>query len=172
MERENNMNESEYQSLIEASWRRPLTAEEQAALDRWLAAHPGRQQDWELEESLNDTLSRLPDAPLASNFTSQVMLAIRLEQVAVQRKPGLLHALRRWLHVPAPRLAWALGLVAVGWFGLYQHQMNVRDELARGIAVMANVAAISDPVALENFDAIERLGGNEDDELFAVLTAK
>lgn len=166
------MNESEYQALIEASWRRPLTSGEQAALDRWLAAHPGRQQDWELEESLNDTLARLPDAPLASNFTSQVMLAIRVEVKAAERKSGLLETISRWFRVPAPRLAWALGLVAVGWFGLYQHQVGVRDDLAKGIAVMASVTAMSDPSVLENFDAIERLGASEDDELFAVLTAK
>lgn len=168
------MNESEYQALIEASWRRPLTAEEQATLDRWLAAHPGRQQDWELEESLNDTLARLPDAPLASNFTSQVMLAVRMEMKAAERKPSLLDTIGRWLRVPAPRLAWALGLVAVGWFGIYQHQVGVRDDLAKGIAVMANITAMSDPKALEDFDAIERLtaSSSEDEELYAVLMAK
>ncbi len=166
------MNESEYQSLIEASWRRPLTAGEQAAVDRWLAAHPERQQDWELEESLNDTLARLPDAPLASNFTSQIMLAIESEQAAARRKPGTFDFLTRWLRVPAPKLAWALGLVAVGWFGLYQHQSGVRHDLAKGIAVMANVTAISDPNVLEDFDAIERTTAGEDDELYAVLTAR
>lgn len=172
MKRENNMNESEYQALIETSWRRPLTVEELAALDRWLAAHPGRQQDWELEESLNDNLARLPDAPLASNFTSQVMLAIRIEAKAAERKPGLLETFKHWLQVPASRLAWALSLIAVGWFGLYQHQSGVRDDLAKGIAVMANVTAISDPTALEDFDAIERTSTGDDEELYAVLMAK
>lgn len=166
------MNESEYQALIEASWRRPLTADEHTRLAEWLAAHPERQQDWELEESLNDTLSRLPDAPLATNFTRQVMLTIRIEQNAAARKPGLLETIKRWLRVPAPRLAWALGLFAVGWFGFHQHQNNVRGDLAAGIAVMANVAAVSDPNVLGDFDAIERTNAGEDDELFAVLTAK
>ncbi len=166
------MNESEYQNLIEASWRRPLTPGEQAALDRWLAVHPERQQDWELNESLNDTLARLPDAPLASNFTRQVMLAVEREQAAARRKPGLFESFTRWLRLPAPKLAWALGLVAVGWIGLYQHRSGARHDLAKGIAVMANVTAISNPNVLEDFDAIERTSAGEDDELYAVLTAR
>ena len=166
------MNESEYQTLIEASWRRPLTGGEQAQLDRWLAAHPQRQRECELDEPLNDALVRLPDAPVSSNFTSLVMQAVAREQAAVARQPGLLDAVRGWFHLPAPRLAWALGLVAVGWFGLHQHQMGVRHELASGISVMANVTSLSDPGALEDFEAIQRLNANEDEELFAVLTAR
>lgn len=166
------MNESEYQSLIEASWRRPLTVEEQARLDSWLAVRPESQADAEAELALSQALGQLPNAPVASNFTAQVMHAVAREQAAAKRQPGFLETVKRWLRVPAPKLAWALGLVALGWFGVYQHQANVREDMAKGLTVMANVASLSDPSALEDFEAISRLNTSEDDELFAVLTAK
>lgn len=166
------MNESEYQSLIEKSWRRPLTIEEQARLDASLAARPEAQLDAEAELALTQLLGQLPNAPVASNFTSQVMQAVAREQAVQSRPPSFAETLTRWLKVPAPRLAWALGLVALGWFGVYQHQANVREDMAKGMAVMANVASLSDPSALQDFEAIRRLGTSEDDELFAVLTAK
>lgn len=166
------MNETEYESLIEQSWRRPLTVEEQARLDVWLAARPEAQADAEAEQALTQLLGQLPNAPVASNFTSQVMQAVAREQAAQARQPSFVDTIKRWLKVPAPRLAWALGLVALGWFGVHQHQANVREDMARGMAVMANVASLSDPSALQDFEAIRRLGTSEDDELFAVLTAK
>lgn len=166
------MNESEYQSLLEQSWRRPLTVEEQARLDSWLAMRPETQADAEAELALSQLIGQLPNAPVASNFTAQVMQAVAREQAAQARKPSLSETIKRWLKVPAPRLAWALGLVALGWFGIHQHQANVREDMAKGMAVMANVASLSDPSALQDFEAIRRLGTSEDDELFAVLTAK
>ncbi len=166
------MNESEYQSLIEASWRRPLTIDEQARLDSWLATRPGAQADAEAELALSQLLGQLPNAPVASNFTAQVMHAVAREQAAMNRQPTFMETVKRWLRVPAPKLAWVLGLVALGWFGVYQHQANVREDMAKGLTVMANVASLSDPSALEDFEAISRLNTSDDDELFAVLTAK
>lgn len=166
------MNESEYQSLLEQSWRRPLTLEEQARLDSWLATRPEAQADAEAELALSQAIGQLPNAPLSSNFTSQVMQAVEREQRAQARTPSFADTLKRWLKLPAPRLAWALGLVALGWFGIHQHQTTVREDMAKGMAVMANVASLSDPAALQDFEAIRRLGTSEDDELFAVLTAK
>ena len=69
-----------------------------------------------------------------------------------------------------PRAAWALLLVGGLWFGYDQHQTNVRGQMAKGLSVMANVAALSDPVVLQDFEAIQRLSAREDEELFAVLT--
>lgn len=166
------MNESEYQSLIEASWRRPLTMDEQARLDSWLATRPEAQADAEAELALSQWLDQLPNAPVASNFTAQVMHAVAREQVAAKRQPRFIETVKRWWRVPTPKLAWALGLVALGWFGVYQHQANVREDMATGLTVMANVASLSDPSALEDFEAISRLNTSDDDELFAVLTAK
>lgn len=166
------MNESEYKALIEQSWRRPLTADEETRLDAWLTAHPQQQADWELEVAVNDLLARLPNAPLASNFTSQVLGAVERDLAAQARQMSLLERVKRWFRNPAPRLAWALGLVAVGWFGIHQHQTNMRSDMAKGLSVMANVASLSNPSVLEDFEAIRRLDTSEDEELYAVLTTK
>ena len=166
------MNESEYKTLIEQSWRRPLAADEQARMDAWLTTHPQQQADWDLEITVNDLLTQLPNVPLASNFTSQVMRAVERDLAAQQRQMSLLDRVKRWLRNPAPRLAWALGLVAVGWFGIHQHQTNVRSDMAKGLSVMASVASLSDPSMFEDFEAIRRLNTSEDEELYAVLTTK
>ncbi len=58
------MNETEYRELMEASWRRQLTAAEEARLQAWLVAHPDEQPRWESESSLNQLLEQLPDVPV------------------------------------------------------------------------------------------------------------
>ena len=121
---------------------------------------------------MNDLLTRLPNAPLASNFTSQVMRAVERDLAAEARQMSLFDRVKRWFRNPAPRLAWALGLVAVGWFGIHQHQANMRSDMAKGLSVMANVASLSNPSMLEDFEAIRRLNTSEDEDLYAVLTTK
>ena len=72
--------------LRESSWRRKLTEAEQAELRAYLAAHPDARADWEMESALNAALTRLPDAPVPSNFTARVLQAVEREAV---RPPGL-----------------------------------------------------------------------------------
>jgi anti-sigma factor RsiW len=166
------MNESEYQALMEASWRRPLTEDEQGRLDAWLLAHPEAHNDWETESTLNRLLEQLPDAPVASNFTALVMRALEREPAAVVRSEAFLDRVKRWFWRPAPRVAWALVIAVLLGFGYHQHQTNVRDEVARGLSVLANVATLSDPVVLQDFEAIQRLAQSapdDDDELYALL---
>jgi anti-sigma factor RsiW len=167
------MNESDYQALVEASWRRPLTVEEQAQLDAWLATRPETRAGWERETGLNHLLGQLPDVPIASNFTSQVLQALEREVAAEARRPSLAERIRRWFRRPAPRIAWASLLLVAAWFGYHQHQTNVQSDMAKGLTVMASVATLSDPTVLQDFDAIQRLSQSapsDDEELFAVLT--
>lgn len=166
------MNESEYQDLLEASWRRPLTADELARMEAWLASHPDAQLEWESEIRLSGLLARLPNAPLASNFTAQVMQAIDHDARAAERAPAFFVRVRRWFNRPLPRIAWALLLVGALWLGYDRHQDNVRSEVAKGMSVLANVANLSDPSVLQDFEAIQRLSETTpgaDDELYAVL---
>jgi anti-sigma factor RsiW len=172
LERENNMNESEYRALIESSWRRPLSAEAQARLEAWLHAHPESHNNWEAESTLNRLLERLPDAPVASNFTARVMQAVERESAAAVRSTSILDRVKQWFWRPAPRVAWALGLAGLLAAGYYQHRTNVRGEIAKGLTVLANVATLSDPATLQDFEAIQRLAQSapdEDEELLALL---
>jgi hypothetical protein len=167
------MNESEYQALMEASWRRALTDDEQARLDAWLRLHPEAHNDWEAEATLNRLLEQLPDAPpVASNFTARVMQALERESAAAARSTSVLGRLKQWFWRPAPRVAWALVVAVLLGFGYHQHQTNVRGEMARGLSVLANVATLSDPAVLQDFEAIQRLGKSapgDDEELYALL---
>ena len=69
-------------------------------------------------------------------------------------------------------MAWALVVAGLLGFGYHQHQSNVRGEMARGLSVLANVATLSDPAVLQDFEAIRRLGESapgDDEELYALL---
>jgi len=166
------MNDSEYRELVEASWRRPLTDDEQACLRGWLAAHPDAQSDWEAETALNQALTRLPEAPVSSNFTALVLQAVDREEMERDRAPSWLDRIQNLFRRPAPRVAWALMLVGAVWFGVQQHQKASRHELAQGLAAFANVAALSDSGAMQDMDTIQQIShlpDREDEELFTVL---
>jgi anti-sigma factor RsiW len=166
------MNDSEYQALIEESWHRPLTADEASRLDAWLAANPAVRTDWETDAALTRELQRLPNAPMASNFTAQVMVSVERELREAARRPSPLERFSRWLRRPASRLAWAVLLIAAGLFGYQQHRANVREEMAKGLSLLASMATLSDPAVFEDFEAIRSLGQaapTDDEELYAVL---
>ena len=163
------MNETEYRELIEASWRRPLTAAEEARLQAWLASHPEEQARCESEFSLNHLLEQLPDVPVASNFTARVLQAARSEVARPSQRP-FLQILRQWL-LPrrATGVAWAALAVCVTWVAIHQADSSAKARRAKELAIIARTAVVSDPVVAENFDAILRLPYTEDEELFAVL---
>ena len=167
------MNDSEYRELVEASWRRSLTHEEQSRLNAWLATHPNLQLDWETEAALNQTLAGLPEARVSSNFTARVMQAIDAEDLKASRQPSFRAALQALFRTRAPRLAWALLLVMLVWFGMHQHQKASREELATGLSALVHVAALPDPKALQDLDAVQHLSQlppREEEELFKVLS--
>jgi hypothetical protein len=169
----NNMNDSEYRELVETSWRRVLTEEEQARLRGWVAAHPAVQADWEAETTLSQTLARLPDAPVSSNFTAQVMQAIDREDAAAIHRGSLTNRLMDMFRDRAPRVAWAVLLIGAVWIGIRQHEKTARHELAQGLAALVNVAAQPDPRVLQDMGAIQHLSqlpAREDDELLKVLS--
>src|SRR5689334_5176828 len=162
------MNDSEYQALIEESWHHPLTPDEQSRLDGWLAANPAGRLDWEMDLALTRELQRLPDAPLASNFTAQVMQAVDRESRSAARRNSFAEQIMQWFRRPAARLAWAMVLIGAGLFGYQQHRVNVRDEMAKGLSVLASMATLSDPAVFENFDAVRslsRAAPTDDEEL-------
>ena len=166
------MNESEYQALLEKTWRGPLDPEEQARLDAWLATRPQARAEWESENALNRCIGQLPDAPLPSNFTARVLRALDKESAEAARRASVSDWLRRWFRRPVVRIAWAVLLLSAALIAYYEHQASTRNEVAKGLSVLAEVATLSDPVALQDFEAIERLSQaapNDDDELFAVL---
>jgi hypothetical protein len=160
------MSESEFNKLKETSWRRKLTPREEAALADFLAGHLEERLGWETELRLNQMLNGLPDAPVSSNFTSQVLQAVEQDVLKTSRgstRKSLAHWFRfNWL----PRIAIATFLFGGGILSLQQYK---RVQVAHDVAAVSSVAAIP-PQWLQDFDAINRLSQPPiDDELLAAL---
>ena len=155
----------------EFMWRRKLSASQETQLRTWLASHPETQADLESEAALNEALDLLPDAPVASNFTSRVLQAIEVEPQQPQptRLPAwmALSPFLRWL----PRTAVAalvLGIALVS----YQHLREAhRIQMARDAAVVSEVASLPNPKVLEDFEAIRAMSQAPpaDEELLRLL---
>ena len=121
----------------------------------------------ELQNELRKMLSRLPDAPVASNFTTRVMQAADLEE---SRRSRPWHFILNW-RVFLPRAAVAMVAVLFAGLMLQHYEVNVhRAALAKNVALMAETPMPSVD-ALKNFDAIQRMSqpARADNELLALL---
>jgi hypothetical protein len=174
------MNEFEFRALVEESWKRPLTEEERAGLDAWLALHPAEHAEWDVEAALNRALDTLPAPPVSSNFTALVMQAVDRETSRSARSAssavGSFWArLSGLFRRPAMRVAWAALLVCGIGLAYHAHQTDLRRDVATGLKAVASVASVptlSDPAVFEDFDTIRRLAqssAGDDEELYTVL---
>ena len=153
--------------LRESGWRRKLSETEQAGLRAYLAANPGARADWEMESALNAALTRLPDAPVPSNFTARVLQAVEHEAA----RPRAWNWRWNW-HTLVPRVAFAAAVIAFAGLALQQHEIyRQRTTLARNVAFVTKGQPMPSPEALENFDAIRRMSQPQhaDDELLVLM---
>jgi len=150
------MNEREYNEVRESSWRRRPTAAEQVELRRYLAEHPEAKAAWEAEAALTRMLGQLPNAPLASNFTAQILQAVGRE-VAATHQPSAWDILAVWFRRLGPRLAWSVGLLAVALLVWQQHGATQRERVVAGAASVLQASALPGPEMLQDFDAIHQL---------------
>jgi hypothetical protein len=144
-----------YDQWREANWRPPLSAAEETELRTWLAAHPETQADWEAEVALSEALRHLPEAPLASNFTSRVLQAVERETAAQSRRGQSFwqrwHWGLRWL----PRFAVA-AVVAVAGLLSYHHVSDVRraEKWAKPLEIVSGLQ-VPNAEVLEDYEAIQ-----------------
>jgi hypothetical protein len=132
----------------ESLWRRGPAGQKRAGLDG--------QPELELEARLTDALTRMPDVAVSSNFTSRVMDAIDLEEARAARS-------KRWSwnwHSLLPRLAVATAVLLFTSMGLQHYEMvqHHRTEMVASLHTVASASAVPDVDALDNFDAIQRMG--------------
>lgn len=165
------MNDSDYQELLEASWRRKLTPAEETRLQAWLAVHSDKQSEWEAEAGLNQLIAQLPDAPVASNFTARVVQQLDRETAAAPRPSRVAEWCRRMFLRPASGLAWAAVLIAAGWLGYHQLGNSSRRERAQDLVVLLKSVG-PEPTLFVDFDAIHKLPQADDEELYAVLSVQ
>ncbi len=168
------MNDTDINKLRDATARRSLNTEEEAQLRAYLAAHPEFRQAWEEDFRLTSALGRLPDAPLASNFTAQVMSAVH--RTEARQRGRRRRNWFRWFFAQALRweTATATMVLTLGWLTALHFQARHRVEVAQGAAAVVRIAALPPMRILQDFDSIKNLPSaswREDAELLAVLAA-
>jgi anti-sigma factor RsiW len=149
------MSDESYSEFLEASWRRKLTAEEQEQLRAWLAAHPEAQADWEEEGLVTQQLERLPNAPMSSNFTAQVMQKLDLELAREEREQRRRPRATWWRL--APRYAGAMLIALLAGLGVLRYREHQVDEMVESVTKVTPVASVLEPEILKDFDAIQQL---------------
>src|SRR5690242_3287084 len=125
-----------YKDLRELSWRRKLSAAEEAQVQAWLEAHPEARADWEVEAGLNDVLGRLEEPSVPSNFTARVLAAVEADAARQTRATGRRPWHWRWL----PKVALASVVLIAGLFGLQHHQQaqyEKRVQYARSVSAIS-----------------------------------
>jgi len=158
-----------YDKLREIIWRRKLSEAEERELRKWLAAHSEIQDSLEMETGLTDALKKLPNVPVASNFTTRVLLAVEREAIAEARgqetKWKLWRRLPRWL----PKVASAtVVLTAAASAYLYHYSVEARQkDLVQRVAKLP----LPNPEILTNFDAIRIVSATPapDEQLLALF---
>jgi hypothetical protein len=120
-----------------------------------------------LQNELRELLSRLPDAPVASNFTARVLQAVDLEESRRARKWSFIF---NW-HGFLPRAAVATVAVLFVGLTLQHHEAGARRaEVAQSVVIVTETPMPSED-ALKNFDAIRRMSqpARPDEELLALM---
>jgi hypothetical protein len=147
-------------NLREALWRRKLSGTERAALRA--------QPELELEARLTEALVKIPDAPVPSNFTARVLAAIELDEMQAARSRGWTLNWRAWW----PRVAVAAAVLIFAGVAIQRYEANsYRLALVKNVALVAATQPPPSVDALENLDAIQRMGqsGHADGDLLAAL---
>lgn len=149
------------EQLIEKSRKENLSQEERILLERLFDQDPALRKDWEEECRLTALFSLLPDAPLSSDFTEQVLKQTfdveapqksRLETAFVYW--SLFSQKNRWLKYAA-----AACLVFLLSFGFYHHQSQVRiHQMAESLSTVAETATEVAVVSEVDLNAIHVLG--------------
>jgi hypothetical protein len=166
------MNHLDYKRLQDVKWKRKLTVSEEAALSVYLAKEPSAQAAWEDEKTIAELLRQLPDVPLSSNFTAQVLLAVGGERRRHLSSGGWLWW--RWVGSLGRLQQTALaGLVlCLSFFSYHEYRSFERAKLAESVATVSRVAALPSVELLQDFEAIHRLSQAStpvDTELLAAL---
>jgi len=159
-----------YEKLQEISWRRKLTSAEERELRQWLAEHPEVQEQIELELGLSDALQKLPDLPVANNFTARVLQAVERGTIAEAR--GSESGRKLWWRLPRwlPRIASAT-LVITATGSLYLYNQSVQAKQREALVQRVARVQLPSPEILTNFEAIRIVSATPgpDEQLLALF---
>ena len=153
--------EAEYEELLAVRWVRELSEAERGRLERLFALEEAYRGRWDEDVELLQAVGALPDVPVASNFTSQVVnrLAKKMgpEWEAAQGRE--VSAGSGWLR----RLGWGplLGFGAVAVVGLLvlvsQFAENRGTNMVESLAAVTEAGTVPSVEELRHFEAIQLL---------------
>lgn len=121
-----------------------------------------------VQKQMRELLSRLPDAPVASNFTARVLQAIEAEEMRRSRWHLMGWDWRGFF----PRITVTAAAAGIAVVAFYQHDLSVqRQKIGQDVYAVASQPMPS-VEALKNFDAIQRMGqsARPDEDLLALAS--
>ena len=162
------MNDPMFEELLALRLKRPLTPDERACLESWLAMHPADRLRWAEETALADVLHRLPVTPVPSNFMARVWQGIAAEERHASRTET---SWRIWFRWPSLAQQFALAAMLVAATVLFQgRRTRSSAQVARSIEQVATLARLPSVALLKDFEAISRLNQSAADvELLAAF---
>ena len=144
----------------ESLWRRKLSDAEIASLRT--------RPELELEARLTAALAKIPETPVASNFTARILAAIEREEAQTARSLGwTLNWRALW-----PRVAVAAAVLIFAGVSIQRYEANShRTALVKNVILLAASQPQPSVDALENLDAIQRMSqsARADGDLLAAL---
>lgn len=162
------MNNAMFEELLALRQKRPLTPDELARVDGWLAMHPADRPRWSEEAALSKALRRLPQPPVPSNFMARVWQDIEAaERKAMTAEIGW----RAWLRWPSLAQQFAVAVLLFAAVVLFQgRRARSPVQVARSIEQVATFARVPSVEFLKDFEAISRLNqASADVELLAAF---
>lgn len=164
------MNDTEFEELIALRLKRPLTAAEQARLDRWLAAHPTDRARWAEATALGAALRRLPEPTVPSNFMARVWQDIEAEERRAA-KASVGSGWRAWFRWPSMATQFVCAVLLLAAVVVLQgRRARSHTQVTRSIEHIADIARGPSIEVLKDFEAISRLNqAGADVELLAAF---
>ena len=151
------MRQSDWDEFLKKEMNASLRSEDRARLDTLLSGNPESQSAWTEEVRLNELLRQLPDAPLSTNFTSQVLNAVEAERrTTAPREESLLpFRWRGWSW--ATRSAFALSVLLTASLAFRFYESAQLEQVASSVAAFSD--GVPQPMIdiLAHFDEIKWL---------------
>ena len=130
-----------------------------------------KEEDNNTDALLDALLHKLPDKPVASNFTFRVLQAVEREQ-STASPPGTpwWEIFRHPLQF-LPRLAIASLALCLGLFSFQRYEIVAQARMAESVSAVAQVSSLPTPDVLQDFETVRRLSQTPpaDEELLALL---
>lgn len=119
---------------------------------------------------LDALLHKLPERPVASNFTFRVLQAVEQERIAARKRASWFELLHHPLQL-IPRLAVAALALCLGLFSYQRYEATTQVRMAESVAIVAQVSSLPSPDLLQDFEAVRHLSATPaaDEELLTLL---